>query len=134
MLFRISKIVNRTLFPRKERLARTTLVIAAILFSLSLTTCKTNQMNNSTKPETKVKRNEATDALTIHRNAIIIDMHADTTQRLLDESVDIDRRLTDGHFDAVRAKEGGLDAQFFSIWVEPQLFGGSGPRAVKRAD
>ena len=29
---------------------------------------------------------------------------------------------------------GNLDAQFFSIWVEPQLFGGGGARAVKRAD
>ena len=53
-------------------------------------------------------------------------MHADTTQRLLDENVDLQQQLTDGHFDAVRAKEGGLDAQFFSIWVEPQLFGGGG--------
>jgi membrane dipeptidase len=34
----------------------------------------------------------------------------------------------------VRAKAGGLDAQFFSIWVEPQLFGGGGAKAVKRAD
>jgi len=61
-------------------------------------------------------------------------MHADTTQRLLDEQVDLSQRLADGHFDSIRAQEGGLDAQFFSIWVEPQLFGGSGPRAVKRAD
>ncbi len=70
----------------------------------------------------------------IHFNAIAIDMHADTTQRLVDEDVDISERLTDGHFDSVRAREGGLDAQFFSIWVEPQLFGGGGPAAVKRAD
>jgi membrane dipeptidase len=44
------------------------------------------------------------------------------------------KRLPDGHFDTVRAHEGGLDAQFFSIWVEPQLFGGGGPGAMKRAD
>lgn len=61
-------------------------------------------------------------------------MHADTVQRVLDEHVDIELQLSDGHFDAVRAKTGGLDAQFFSIWVEPQLFGGGGARAVKRAD
>jgi membrane dipeptidase len=61
-------------------------------------------------------------------------MHADTVQRVLDENVDLQKKLSDGHFDAVRAKEGGLDAQFFSIWVEPQLFGGGGARAVKRAD
>ena len=61
-------------------------------------------------------------------------MHADTTQRLVDEKVDLTQRLSDGHFDSVRAREGGLDAQFFSIWVEPQLFGGGGPSAMKRAD
>ena len=61
-------------------------------------------------------------------------MHADTTQRLVDESVDLSQRLPDGHLDAARAKDGGLDAQFFSIWVEPELFGGGGPRAIKRAD
>ena len=61
-------------------------------------------------------------------------MHVDTAQRLLDEDVDIQQQLSDGHFDAVRAKAGSLDAQFFSIWVEPQLFGGGGARAMKRAD
>jgi membrane dipeptidase len=71
---------------------------------------------------------------TIHKRAIAIDMHADTVQRVLDEDVNLQEHLSDGHFDAVRAKAGGLDAQFFSIWVEPQLFGGGGERAVKRAD
>src|ERR1700752_1356663 len=78
--------------------------------------------------------NNNLDPLAIHRHAIAIDMHADTVQRILDEHVDLQTQLSDGHFDAVRAKAGGLDAQFFSIWVEPQLFGGGGPRAVKRAD
>jgi membrane dipeptidase len=76
----------------------------------------------------------ANDPLAIHQRAIVVDMHADTTQRLVDENVDLETRLNDGHLDAVRAKEGGLDAQFFSIWVEPDLFGGGGPNAVKRAD
>jgi membrane dipeptidase len=76
----------------------------------------------------------ANDSLSAHRRAIIIDTHADTTQRLVDENVDLEQRLADGHFDAVRAKEGGLDAQFFSIWVEPQLFGGGGANAIRRAD
>lgn len=61
-------------------------------------------------------------------------MHADTAQRLLDEHVDLTQLLPDGHFDSVRAREGGLDAQFFSIWVEPELFGGGGSSAIKRAD
>jgi membrane dipeptidase len=89
-----------------------------------------NQTNTSTD-QAAGSRESSPD---IHFNAIAIDMHADTTQRLVDEDVDISERLTDGHFDSVRAREGGLDAQFFSIWVEPQLFGGGGPAAVKRAD
>src|SRR5207248_1042901 len=68
------------------------------------------------------------------RRAIIVDMHADTTQRLVDEKEDLAQRLSDGHLDSVRAKEGGLDAQFFSIWVEPELFGAGGPGAMKRAE
>lgn len=78
--------------------------------------------------------NSPQDPKTIHQDAIAIDMHADTPQRLLDEHVDLFQRLPDGHFDSVRAREGGLDAQFFSIWVEPQLFGGGGASAIKRAD
>ena len=74
------------------------------------------------------------DPLSIHKRAIVIDMHADTVQRMLDEDIDLSTQLSDGHFDSVRARAGGLDAQFFSIWVEPQLFGGGGPRAAKRAD
>ena len=90
-------------------------------------------MNDNTQPQSELK-NSSSDPLAIHRRAIAIDMHADTAQRLVDEHVDLEKLLPDGHFDAVRAKEGGLDAQFFSIWVEPELFGGGGPRAVKRAD
>jgi len=87
-----------------------------------------NQQNNVTNDPGQ------RDPLAIHKSAIAIDMHVDTVQRMLDEHIDLNKPLPDGHFDTVRAKTGGLDAQFFSIWVEPQLFGGGGPRAVKRAD
>ncbi|MCA1591598.1 MAG: dipeptidase [Acidobacteria bacterium] len=74
------------------------------------------------------------DPLTIHHRAIAIDMHADTVQFMLDDGADINQRLTTTHLDAVRMKEGGLDAQFFSIWVEPELYGHGGASAVRRAD
>jgi len=90
--------------------------------------------NPSTKSPASNGGKGTSDPLAIHRRAIVIDMHADTTQRLVDENVDLAQRLSDGHLDAVRAKEGGLDAQFFSIWVEPELFGGGGPGAMKRAE
>ena len=92
-------------------------------------------MSNNQQPATTATSSPAAaDPLSIHRRAIIVDMHADTVQRVIDENVDINQRQNEGHLDAVRAKEGGLDAQFFSIWVEPQLFGGGGASAMKRAD
>src|SRR5207244_4218512 len=106
----------------------------AVIFSLN--GCRGLRETNtreSKSMKTPTEKN-STDALSVHRRAIIVDMHADTTQRLVDENVDLSQRLSDGHLDAVRAKEGGLDAQFFSIWVEPELFGGGGERAMKRAD
>jgi len=89
----------------------------------------TQQIPNQSQPT-----ESNNDPLAIHHRAIAVDMHADTVQRVLDENVDLQKQLSDGHLDAVRAKAGGLDAQFFSIWVEPQLFGGGGARAIKRAD
>jgi membrane dipeptidase len=92
----------------------------------------TDKNSNSPTPATNTTQSQ--DIAAIHRRAIAIDMHADTPQRLLDEQADLAQRLPDGHFDSVRAREGGLDAQFFSIWVEPQLFGSGGASAMKRAD
>ncbi len=65
---------------------------------------------------------------------ITIDMHADTVQFMLDEGADINMRLTTTHLDAVRMREGKLDAQFFSIWVEPEFYGAGGETAIRRAD
>ena len=50
-------------------------------------------------------------ALELHRAAIVVDTHSDTTTRMLDENFDIGPRAKDGHMDLPRMKEGGLDAQ-----------------------
>lgn len=70
----------------------------------------------------------------IHRRHVVIDMHADTAQRLVDESVDLNRELADGHFDAVRMRRGGVAAQFFAVWVNPDYYGAGGANAMRRAD
>ena len=125
------EIINTWVLPKKRLKSLTaTVLIAFFLLATSPVGCSDKKMNHN-EPNTNAP---ATDPLSIHQRAIAIDMHADTVQRVLDEHVDIEQQLSDGHFDAVRAKTGGLDAQFFSIWVEPQLFGGTGARAVKRAD
>jgi len=74
------------------------------------------------------------EALSIHRRAVAVDMHADTVQFVIDEGADISRRVAGTHLDAVRMQEGGLDAQFFSVWVEPEFYGTGGEQAVARAD
>ena len=56
--------------------------------------------------------------------SITIDTHADTTQRLLDDQYDLAGPLNGGHLNLAAAKAGGLDAEFFAIWVEPKLYQG----------
>ena len=58
----------------------------------------------------------------IQNSALIVDTHADTPQRFLDENYDIGS--TDpkdhGHISLDKAKAGNLGAEFFSIWVDPE--------------
>ena len=145
MLQQLAKTVNSSRFPvREETLSvsglagalpggpiRYLTIAVLILVSVLNMNCR---MTEKTDIPSKATPQTSPDVNAIHRRAIAIDMHADTPQRLLDEKVDLAQRLSDGHFDSVRAREGGLDAQFFSIWVEPQLFGAGGPTAMKRAD
>jgi membrane dipeptidase len=67
----------------------------------------------------------------LHDQAIVVDSHDDTTQRLVfDKAFDIAKRNANGNIDIPRMREGGLDALFFSIWVPSDV---TGPIAVKRA-
>jgi len=61
-------------------------------------------------------------ALEIEQSAIVIDTHADTPQRFLDEHYDIGSTDPNdhGHISLDKAKAGNLGAEFFSIWVEPE--------------
>ena len=60
----------------------------------------------------------------VHRSAIVIDTHADTPQRMLDEHYDLTDPLNGGYLNFASAKQGNLGAEFFSIWVEPKLYEG----------
>ncbi|HEY7292360.1 MAG TPA: dipeptidase [Vicinamibacterales bacterium] len=70
-------------------------------------------------------------AAQVHSRAIVIDTHADTTQRMIfDPKFNLGERHSDGNIDIPRMRDGGLDGLFFSIWVPSEV---SGPTAVKRA-
>ncbi len=60
-----------------------------------------------------------TDPIAVHQSAIVIDTHADTPQRFVDESWDFTDPLNGGMLNYDSAKKGNLAAQFFSIWVDP---------------
>jgi len=67
----------------------------------------------------------------VHAAAIVVDTHADTTQRLVAPGgFDLGVRHTDGNLDIPRMREGGVGAQFFSIWVPSDV---TGPAAIKRS-
>ncbi|HUA14943.1 MAG TPA: dipeptidase [Verrucomicrobiae bacterium] len=60
-------------------------------------------------------------ARAIQESAIVVDTHADTPQRFLDEGYDIGSTDPNdpGHISLDKARRGNLGAEFFSIWVEP---------------
>ena len=60
----------------------------------------------------------------LHRSALVIDTHADTPQRFVDEHFDLGDPLQGGQLNLDSAHKGNLGAEFFSIWVDPVQFKG----------
>ncbi len=66
----------------------------------------------------------------LHFSSIVLDTHDDTTQRFFSKDYDIGKRNPDGHVDIPRMREGGMNAIFFSIWIDGRILG---PPAVQKA-
>jgi membrane dipeptidase len=66
----------------------------------------------------------------LHFSSLVVDTHDDTTQRFFSKGFDIGKRNSEGHIDIPRMREGGLDALFFSIWIDGRV---TGPQAVQKA-
>lgn len=77
-------------------------------------------------------------ALKLHRNAIVIDTHNDVTSPMTDGGYDLGARDFSGknQTDIPRMKEGGLDAEFFAIYVASSYarMGGAARRALEMID
>lgn len=54
----------------------------------------------------------------LHKKAIVVDTHGDIMSDQIKSGIDIGKRQNGGNFDLVRAREGGLDVQVFSIWCD----------------
>jgi len=64
------------------------------------------------------------DPAQVHLEAIVIDTHADTPQRFVDEGWDFSGNLSQGMLNLETARKGNLAAEFFAIWVEPTQWRG----------
>jgi membrane dipeptidase len=92
-----------------------------LLFAATLPLTAQTATENPPVPLTTTTKAKP-DAATIHKNAIVIDTHADTPQRFVDENFDLADPLNGGQLNFDSAKAGNLGAEFFSIWVEPDLY------------
>ena len=98
---------------------RTRLPLTLLLLVLPALLCaqipaKPDQEKMSPKPN----------AAQVHRSALVIDSHADTPQRFVDEDFDLADPLGGGNLNLNSIHKGNLGAEFFSIWVDPTQYKG----------
>jgi len=89
------------------------LLLACLLLAVSSATAQ-----SANTPDTPVSAK----ARAIHDSALVVDTHADTPQRFLDDGFDIGSTDPNdiGHISLDKARRGNLGAEFFSIWVDPE--------------
>ena len=104
-----------------------------LIFSVLLTSLSLAQNANpaGSSPQTAPKKSPskaltvspngvATGWRAIHNSALVVDTHADTPGRFVDENFDLSQDAGTGYLDFNKIKAGNLGAEFFSIWVEPK--------------
>ncbi len=93
---------------------QTRVLIASLLLAIPASICAQNPSKPTSSMTPKSQSPEA-----VHRSAIVIDTHADTPQRFVDQNFDLGDPLNGGNFNLESARKGNLGAEFFSIWVDP---------------
>jgi membrane dipeptidase len=92
---------------------RTRVLLASLVVAVPFMLCAQTAPKISSKMTTKLTPEQ------VERSAIIIDTHADTPQRFVDENYDLGDPLKGGNWNLESAQKGNLGAEFFSIWVDP---------------
>jgi len=108
----------------------------ACFFLLSALAAAQSHPHKKPARGTAAPKGKAETAQSIHESALIVDTHADTPQRFLDENFDIASNTSaeQGHMDLGKIRQGNLGAEFFSIWVEPEFKGRYAVRAMDLID
>jgi len=101
---------------------RTELVVTslALLLAVSAAAQPVSKPGRAAK-SSKMTTHQA-DPAKIHNSAIVIDTHADTPDRFVDDSFDPATDSGNAHWDFAKARVGNLGAEFFSIWVDPTVY------------
>ncbi len=76
-------------------------------------------------------------ALELHRKAIVVDTHNDILSMMIDDNYDLGvSSVGKYHTDIARMKQGGLSAEFFSVYIDRKYAseGGSARRALDMID
>lgn len=97
------------------------MIAAASSFSAAAQDSKPgSQKPNKNVPSVRLSEGgwASQDASQIHQKAIVVDTHGDIFSDQIGSGIDLGKRQKGGNFDLVRAKEGGLDVQVFSIWCD----------------
>jgi membrane dipeptidase len=106
----------------------------ASFLSLLLIGCSLFATEDSQTNDAKLRER----AMKLHREAIVIDTHNDITSAITNDGFDMGAKDTSGknQTDIPRMKEGGLDADFFAIYVAASYArnGGSARRALDMID
>lgn len=84
---------------------------APMLAIATLTACSSQEEPGTFSPQLMER------ARTIAQSSLIVDTHIDMPYRMKDEYIDVSVAAPDRNFDYPRAREGGLDAPFMSIYV-----------------
>jgi len=96
---------------------------ATVSISFVLAAVSTLALSQSAShPTSSMTKSKSPTPAEVHRSAIVIDTHADTPQRFVDENFDLGDPLKGGNFNLETARKGNLGAEFFSIWVDPNVY------------
>jgi membrane dipeptidase len=79
------------------------------------------------RAETEAELHQRADRLA--HEVLLLDTHLDTPFELQKRMQDISGRIEGGHFDYVRARQGGLDALFMAVYVAPEYEDKGGAKA-----
>ncbi|HEY6805195.1 MAG TPA: dipeptidase [Pyrinomonadaceae bacterium] len=131
----------------KVRLLLIAAISALFIVSFALTTSSAKRSDtpemtatqSASQTETKEPRDEKLwkQALAIHRKAIVIDSHNDITTPMTNDDYDLSGAPPVPYRTSIdRMKEGGLTAEFFSVYIKPNYVtsGGAARRTLDMID